>query len=237
MNVDTDFLPPKQLPRFLSEAQIIKDALQKLSFDELRLLYGASEAITKLNHERLQNMDLQQAMTPAIFSYEGIQFQYMGVQVFERDHFDHIDKHLHILSAMYGSLKPFDAVVPYRLEMQAKLAIEPYKDLYGFWGPKIANELMEEGGPILDLASKEYSKVVTASLPKGYPLVSCVFGEKINGKIVEKGTLCKMARGAMVRFIAENRITKIEDIRSFNDLGHTFSKEDSDDKKYVFIKK
>ncbi|MDO5095230.1 MAG: peroxide stress protein YaaA [Peptostreptococcaceae bacterium] len=236
MNVDTDFLAPKQSPQFLEEAEIIKNKMQALSLAELKKLYAASDEITKLNYERLKNMDFSKAMTPAILSYEGIQFQYMGAQIFEKNHFDYVEEHLRILSAMFGMLKPFDAVVPYRLEMQAKLAVGSDKNLYQFWGKKIADALLAESDCMLNLASKEYSKVVSAHLPKDYPFVTCVFGEEKDGKIIEKGTMCKMARGLMVRFLAENNIRRIDDAKSFCEMDYRFSKIHSDDKNFVFIK-
>lgn len=236
MNVDTDSLAPRQLPQFLGEAEIIKNKLQNLSLAELKKLYAASDEITKLNYERLKNMDFSKAMTPAILSYEGIQFQYMGAQIFEKSHFDYVEDHLRILSAMFGMLKPFDAVTPYRLEMQAKLPVGSNKNLYQFWGKKIADALLAESDSILNLASKEYSKIVSVHLPKDYPFVTCVFGEEKNGKIIEKGTMCKMARGLMVRFLAQNNIQRIDEAKSFCEMEYQFSKIHSDDKNFVFIK-
>ena len=137
---------------------------------------------------------------------------------------------------MYGVLSPFDAVIPYRLEMQAKLGIDGKIDLYDFWGSKIADKLFEKDDIVINLASKEYSKVVTDHLPEGKRIITCAFTENINGKLVEKGTLCKMARGACVRFMAENNIKNTEDIKNFNSLGYKFSEENSDENTFTFIK-
>lgn len=236
MRVDNDGLEATDLPFFLNEAEEIKTLLQTLSKEELKELYRSSESITALNYERLQEMELNKNLTPALFSYEGIQYQYMAPQIFEEVQLDYVQKHLRILSGLYGILRPFDGVVPYRLEMQTKLRINACKNLYEFWGGRIAKRLAEETDCIINLASFEYSKVVSKHLPEGFRFITCVFGEKIKDKIVEKGTMCKMARGQMVRFMAVNSITEPEQIKDF-DSGYTYSKEDSDTSTYVFLKK
>ena len=129
---------------------------------------------------------------------------------------------MRILSGFYGLLRPFDGVTPYRLEMQAKLAVDGCRDLYQFWGDRLAHQLASETNVVLNLASKEYSKAVEAHLPKTVQFVTCVFGELKDGKIIEKGTKCKMARGQMVRWLAENQIKSLEDLQAFDQLGYRF---------------
>lgn len=236
MNVDVDSLPYNNIPYFLNETSLIMQTMQGLSDAELKKLWKCNDSIAKLNIQRLRTMNLQHNLTPAILSYEGIQYQYMAPSVFEYRHLDFIEKHLRILSGFYGVLKPFDGVVPYRLEMQAKLQIGAYKNLYEFWNKKLAKNVMEESNFILNLASKEYSKAVTAHLKSDVKLLTCSFAELKNGKITEKGTLCKMARGQMVRWLAENNVTKPNDIKYFNDLGYKFSNEHSTSCNYIFIK-
>ncbi len=236
MNVDVDSLPYNNIPYFLNETSLIMQTMQSLSDAELKKLWKCNDSIAKLNIQRLRTMNLQHNLTPAILSYEGIQYQYMAPSVFEYQHLDFIEKHLRILSGFYGVLKPFDGVVPYRLEMQAKLQIGAYKNLYQFWNKKLAKNIMEESNFILNLASKEYSKAVTAHLKSDVELLTCSFAELKNGKITEKGTLCKMARGQMVRWLAENNVTKPNDIKYFNDLGYKFSNEYSTPCNYIFIK-
>ena len=113
---------------------------------------------------------------------------------------------LKILSGLYGLLRPFDGIVPYRLEMQAPLSVGGKKDLYGYWGDAISRALMEEAedGIILNLASREYAKTVEPYLSPSFRLIHCVFGERgKDGKIRVKGTQAKMAQGEMVRWLAE----------------------------------
>ena len=181
-------------------------------------------------------MDLRRCLTPAVLSYEGIQYQYMAPGVFETEQYDFIQEHLRIVSGFYGLLRPFDGVTPYRLEMQAKLAVDGSQDLYAFWGDKLARRLAEETDFVLDLASKEYSRAVEPHLPKNVRLVRCSFGERQGSKIVEKGTMCKMARGQMVRWLAENNVTKAADIRAFHDLGYHYDPAESGENHFVFVK-
>lgn len=236
MNVDVDSFTPDSLPQFLAETERLKAALQGMSPKELQTLWKCNDAITKLNVERLRTMDLRRHLTPAILAYEGIQYRYMAPGVFETGHLAYIQKHLRILSGFYGLLRPFDGVTPYRLEMQAKLSVDGHKDLYAFWGGKLAELLASESDFVLNLASKEYSKAVEPHLPASVRFLTCTFGEQKDGKIVEKGTVCKMARGQMVRWLAENNITDPGDIRAFADLGYRFSPAHSTENNTVFIK-
>jgi cytoplasmic iron level regulating protein YaaA (DUF328/UPF0246 family) len=182
-------------------------------------------------------MDLEHLLTPAIISYEGIQYQYMSPLVLSEDGLEHIQKHLRILSGFYGILKPFDGVTPYRLEMQAKASVGSFKDLYEYWGDSLYQELTSDGDHvILNLASKEYSKCIEKYVGKDDLFVTCVFGELIDRKVVQKGTLAKMARGEMVRFLAENQVDTLEDVKQFQGLGYHLSEELSSAKEFVFIK-
>ena len=237
MNVDTDSFAPSSLPQFLPEARTIRDALRAMSPQELQALWGCNDSIARLNIRRLQEMDLETRLTPAVIAYEGIQYRYMAPGVMERDHLDYLQEHLRILSGFYGLLRPFDGVVPYRLEMQAPLALDGHRDLYGFWGDKLAKALLEEEDRlIVNLASREYSRAVEPHLPSTVIFLTCTFGELKGDKVIEKGTLCKMARGQMVRWMAENRVTQPQDLREFRDLGYRFSPTRSTDTDYIFIK-
>lgn len=140
-------------------------------------------------------MDLRRGLTPAILSYEGIQYRYMAPDVFTDAQFDYLQEHLRILSGFYGLLRPFDGVTPYRLEMQAKLSVDGAKDLYAFWGADLASALAQDAGWVLDLASKEYSDAVAKHLPPSVRLVRCVFGEEQEGRVVERA-LCARWPGA-----------------------------------------
>ena len=235
MNIDNDSLVHQDLPVFLNRTELLCKRLKEMSYAELKALWKCNDKIAALNVERLQHMDLRKNLTPAILSYEGIQYQYMAPSVFTVDEFSYIQDHLRILSGFYGVLRPFDGVVPYRLEMQAKLPMGEAKDLYSFWGDSLANHLFAETDCIINLASKEYSLCVSKYLPEKIRFISCIFGEWKDGKIIEKGTICKMARGEMVRYMAENQIEEPERIKEFSILNYQYSIEHSDNNTYVFL--
>ena len=235
MKVDTDSLRYKELPAFLPRTAQLCKVLQSMSDAELKKLWKCNDKIASLNIQRLQNTDLHNHLTPAVLAYEGIQYQYMAPGVFTEQALRYVQEHLRILSGFYGILKPFDGVTPYRLEMQAKLRIGEAKDLYAYWGDSLAKVLSTETDCIVNLASKEYSVCVSKFLPENVRFISCVFGEEINGKVIEKGTMCKMARGEMVRFMAENQIEAPEQIKFFDRLNYCFDSQRSNDKLFVFI--
>ena len=237
MNVDTDSFPYRDLPEFLTSTEELCRKMQSMSYEELKKLWKCNDQIAQLNVRRLGDMDLRKGLTPAVLAYEGIQYQYMAPGVFTDGAYAYIQEHLRILSGFYGVLKPFDGVTPYRLEMQAKLKIGQCKDLYAYWGDRLAKALFAETDCILNLASKEYSICISKYLPAPVRFITCVFGEEKNGKVIEKGTMCKMARGEMVRFMAQNQIQTPEQIRSFDRLNYRFDGVRSDESTYVFLRK
>ena len=240
MKEDLDTLEYSNVPMFLEKTQTIMEVLKSMEYNALKSLWKCNDQIANLNEERLCHMDLQRNLTPAILSYEGIQYQYMAPAVFETEAYHYIEEHLRILSGFYGILKPFDGVTPYRLEMQAKLTMEQngilYKDLYAYWADQLAKQLFSETDCIVNLASKEYSKCIEKYLTDDIKFVTCVFGEIIDGKVKEKGTYAKMARGEMVRFMAEHQIKEVEGIKKFNRLGYQFEIKYSSESVYTFIK-
>ncbi len=236
MAVDMDSFAIEALPQFLERTERLKTVLQSMSSGELQVLWNCNETIARLNVERLEHMDLCRGLTPALLSYEGIQYRYMAPGVMEAVHLNYLREHLRILSGFYGLLRPFDGVTPYRLEMQAKLTVDGCRDLYQFWGNRLAGLLASETDFVLNLASREYSRAVEAHLPKAVQFVTCVFGELQNGRVIEKGIMCKMARGQMVRWLAENGVTDRADIRAFDQLGYRFRPELSAEDRIVFLK-
>ena len=236
MNMDTDSFAVEALPQFVGETEKLMAALKGMSPEALQKLWKCNDGITALNMERLQNMDLRRGLTPAVLSYEGIQYQYLAPGVLETGGLNFLREHLRILSGFYGLLRPFDGVTPYRLEMQAKLSVDGKKDLYDFWGDRLAAQLASETDLVLNLASKEYSKAVESWLPDSVRFLTCVFGELKEGRVVEKGTMCKMARGQMVRWLAENNVTKAADIRAFHDLGYHYDPAESGENHCIFVK-
>lgn len=223
--VTDDGLAWKALPVFLEQAEELKKGIQNLSYAEAKALWKCNDEIARLNYQRFSQMELRQNLTPAILSYEGIQYQYMAPGVFTQDCLDYIQEHLFILSGFYGVLRPFDGIIT-----------SGHEDLYGFWGDRLCRKVSEEDRVILNLASQEYARCIWPFLKPEDRFVTCVFGEQKNGKIIQKGTLAKMARGEMVRFLAERNAQQPEDAMAFDRLGFRYHEELSRDKEFVFLK-
>jgi len=235
MNADTDSLAWRDLPAFLPQTTELYASLKQRSYEELKKLWKCNDQLARLNLDRLQHMELQSHLTPALLAYEGIQYQYMAPGVFTDQELTYVQEHLRILSGFYGLLRPLDGVTPYRLEMQARLSLANTKDLYDFWGDRLAAALFAETDCIINLASKEYSICVSKYLPSNIRFITCLFGEEKDGKVIEKGTICKMARGEMVRYMAENQVTDPEEIKVFDRLNYRFDEERSNDRTFVFL--
>lgn len=236
MKIDTDSLEPLGLPVYIDRTEQIMSWLKNSSRDELKKLWGCSDKIVDENVERLGNMDLRNSLTPAVLAYEGIAYQYMAPAVFEYGHFDYVQEHLCILSAFYGVLKAMDGVTPYRLEMQAKAHIDGTKNLYEFWGRDLYDAVIDDSRIIINLASKEYSKCIEKYVTTDDRFITISFCENVSGRLVTKGTYAKMARGEMVRFMAENNVQTPDELMYFDRLGYIYRKELSNPSEYVFVK-
>lgn len=234
MKTDTDSLPVSGLPCFLPKTEVILRWLKERTHQELQTLWKCNDKIAQENIRRLAYMELQKNLTPAILSYEGIAYQYMAPSVFEAEQLGYIQQHLRILSAFYGVLSPMDGVTPYRLEMQAKAQIAGTKNLYDLWGRDLYDAVRDESGIIVNLASKEYAKCIEKYLTAEDRFVTVIFCENVGGKLATKGTYAKMARGEMVRYMAEHAVEKIEEIQKFDRLGYVFRGELSSEKEYIF---
>lgn len=237
MRYDENGPEVRDFPVFLSDAEKIMSVLKEKSFSELKALWACNEKITEQNIERLSSMDLREKLTPAILSYDGIAYQYMAPTVFETEMLSYVQEHLRILSGFYGIVRPMDGVTPYRLEMQAKLEMDGAKNLYDYWGDRLYKEVRDSSGIIINLASKEYAKCIEKYLQPSDRYISCNFFEEQEGKLVQKGVYCKMARGEMVRFMAENRVEEPEGIKDFAVMGYRYAKELSSEKEYIFVRK
>lgn len=236
MRVDQEYLAYQDLPRFLKEAERLMGQLRQMDASALQTLWKCNDALARENIQRLQRMELYHDLTPAILAYDGIQYRYLAPNVLEEGELAYLQTHLRILSGFYGLLRPLDGVTPYRLEMQAKLSVGEARDLYAFWGEKLGAALGAETEQVLNLASREYSRAVLPHLPRHVAWVECVFGQVIDGRVVEKGTLCKMARGSMARWLAQTHAQDLEAAKGFCQLGYAYDPDRSTEKTYVFIK-
>ncbi len=236
MKTDTDTFAWKDLPAFLQQARRLRDWINTLSYEDARKLWACNEKIASGNRERFRNMDFEHNLTPAILSYDGIQYTCMAPSVFEDSQLDYIQENLRILSGLYGVLRPMDGVTPYRLEMQAKVDVDGCSNLYDFWQDALYREVMDGSRTVINLASREYGRCVETFLRPGDRLINCVFGEPGEGRVMQKGVYVKMARGDMVRFMAVHRIREPEQIRAFNWSGYAFSEDLSNESEYVFLR-
>lgn len=237
MVVDSDNFSVTGRPVFEAKAKKIHHRLLKLSYKDLQELWKCNEQLTEENRKRLREMDFDRALTPAILSYVGLQYQHMSAITMTRGALTYVEKNVRILSGFYGLLKPFDGILPYRLEMQAKLSLGKKYNLYDFWKDSMYQEIAKEDHLIINLASKEYSKVIEPFIKKPVQLITIVFGELVDGKVIQKATIAKMARGEMVRYLAENQIEDVEFIKKFSWDGFEFDEKRSTDELYVFIQK
>lgn len=160
MRVDTDTFTCTELPVFMEKTEVLKEWIRGLTYEEQKKLWACNDKIAQQNAERFARMDLRANLTSALLSYDGIQYTYMAPAVFEDGQFDYVQEHLRILSGFYGVVKPMEGVVPYRLEMQAKAAVNGHKNLYEFWGQDLYHEVMDDSRVVINLASKEYSKCI-----------------------------------------------------------------------------
>ena len=236
MRVDNDTFVPLSKPAFLDKTEKIKEALTKMELPALQKLWECNDEIAELNFKRLRNMNLERNITPAVFAYDGLQYQHIAPNVLDEEALDYLQKNLKILSGFYGILRAFDGVVPYRLEMQARLACDGYKNLYAFWNSLLYDELAKDDGEVLNLASKEYSKAVEPFVKNGVRFVTCVFGTYVKGKLKVKATEAKMARVEMVRLCAENNVQSVDEVKVYNVRGYVFNEELSSENEFVFVK-
>lgn len=236
MKEDTDAMPVLDRPMFLDKTRQLYAYLKGLSCQELQALMACNDKIAAQNYQRYQTMEQCRQRTPALFAYQGIQYQYMVPTAFTDRQYAYLQQRLCILSGFYGLLRPFDGIVSYRLEMQAKLKTDFCESLYDFWGGDLGQALSQDNDLVLDLASEEYSKAARQGAAPGVRWVTVRFGAVENGRFREKGTQVKMARGAMVRYLAEREVTRVEDICGFAEQGYRFDRERSEADVLVFTK-
>lgn len=236
-----DFSVPENLRQ---SKQLIK-ALRKKDPQDLSDLMGLSEKLANLNFERNMNWEPpvkhSDDIRQAIFAFKGDVYTGLSAYSLKKSDINFLDKHVRILSGLYGILKPLDLMSPYRLEMGTKLETSEGKDLYEFWGQEITNSINEsisthKSKYILNLASVEYFSSVKKDLLDG-EVISPVFKDYKNGKYKIISFFAKKARGSMTRYLVENRIDSPKDISGFDYDGYKYSKSESTEYSPVFLRK
>lgn len=230
-------------PRFLRETEKLISIAKKLTQKQLSELMGISDKIAELNYHRFRQFSLP--FTPenscaAIYAFKGDVYDGLEVESLSEKSIHFADKHLRILSGLYGLLRPLDAMQAYRLEMGVALKNENGKNLYRFWDNKIRHILEEDvkaqGDDVLvNLASNEYFKALQ---PKQFygRIITPNFKEQKKDQYRTVMIFAKRARGAMARYIIENQLSNPEDIKQFNIDGYVYNSEISSDDEWVFTR-
>jgi cytoplasmic iron level regulating protein YaaA (DUF328/UPF0246 family) len=216
------------IPNFLDKSQRIVDVLQKKNIKQLEKLMGISTQLAQLNFERYQQW--HQPYTPeqakqAIFAFRGDVYTGIDVDSLTSEQLKYAQDHLRILSGLYGILKPMDSILPYRLEMGTNIAVQRKKNLYDFWGDIITNEIkgaLDENNILINLASNEYFKSINKKKLNA-TIITPVFKDFKNGKYKMVSFFAKKARGMMSRFILQNKLNKVEDLKHFEEDGYFFN--------------
>lgn len=222
-------------PVFFEKTKQIFEELKKLKPWEIESLMKVNEKIALQAFLDIQDFE-DGERSAAITTYDGLVFQNIGAADFTGWDMKYAQKHVRVLSGMYGVLRPTDAIHPYRLEMGCKVKVEG-KNLYQFWGDEIYKELYRKQDVILNLASEEYAKTVRKHLDRPDRFVDVEFLTMRGGKLRTIVAWAKMARGQMVRHIVKNRIDRPEDIKDFDWDGYEYEPSLSTESKYVFIRR
>ena len=218
-------------PLFIEEAASLVGHAQKMDPEAIQQLMGVSANIAALNHERFMNwqpkFSLQNAKQ-AVLAFKGDVYTGLAAETLSAAELAFAQKHLRILSGLYGLLRPLDLMQPYRLEMGLPFENSGGKNLYEFWGDKITKQLLSECSQddiILNLASNEYSKVL--DLKSFSNVITPIFKDYKNDKLKVISFFAKKARGAFARFVMTEKPKKIDDLLNFNALGYQFSEKNS----------
>lgn len=231
----------KTTPVFIAEAQGLVNKLKSFSPKKLAGMMSLSPQLADLNAERFQNWKVnginQNECTVAIAAFTGEVYRGLDATSLSKKELDIAQKELRILSGLYGLLKPLDIIYPYRLEMGTSWAVTPTKkNLYAFWGKKIAEQLNEDNSDVIvNLASNEYFKAVDKKTIKGR-IITPVFKEFSNGQYKVVMVYAKKARGLMARYIIQNNIKDPELIKGFNTEGYQFDSNLSKGDEWVFTR-
>lgn len=233
-------------PEFLDQSEKLVKELRKLQPEDLSSLMNISENLAQENFDRYVNwqtpFDLKNARQ-AIFAFKGDVYLGLKAEEFSSSDLDYAQKHLRILSGLYGILKPLDLMQPYRLEMGRQFGVNGAKNLYEFWGSKLTESLNSElatqaknSQVLVNLASNEYFSSLQAKSLNA-EIVTPQFKDWASGKYRVLSFFAKKARGEMAAYIIRNRISKPQQLKTFDVDGYQFDADESSDTKLVFKRK
>ena len=228
-------------PNFSEEAKLINGLLKKKTSKALSELMHISDKLAQLNWERNQLFNSHESNNrrPAIFTFNGDVFHGLDANTLSLEKIHRMQNQLRILSGLYGLLRPLDLIQPYRLEMGTNFSLGTHKNLYDFWKDKTTQQLnleMEEGELFVNLASNEYFNVIDIKKLVA-KIVTPQFKDFKNGKLKIISFFAKKARGMMVRHLVDVNAKTIEDIKTFNSDGYSYSANETvDPSKPVFTR-
>ena len=226
---------------FLNEAQFLNNILKEKSPKDLSDLMGISSSLGELNYQRNNSWSLpfsQKNARQSIYAFSGDVYRGLDSYTIEESKIDFMQNSVRIISGLYGLLKPLDLIQPYRLEMGTKMPVDDNKNLYEYWRQKITSQLNKElanDEPVLNLASNEYFKAIDSKVVKT-DIYTANFKQLKNGEYKTIAIFSKKARGMMTRFIIDNNITDINDLKSFNYDGYMFHESLSSKNEFIFTR-
>lgn len=229
-------------PRFSEMTDQIVEVCKTLSVQDIEQEMKVNHDIANTAYGWFQSFNSESVPTRAAsLAYNGIAYKGLGANDFDSSDIEYAQGHLNIVSGLWGMLRPFDIIKPYRLEMVRKIQPEGYKNLYDFWKPvlnkHLSDSLVNDEKVIINLASKEYSKVLTKSLlPKNTRIVDIVFLQQQGDDFKQIVVHTKKARGLMSRFIIKNKLLLSEEAKAFNYEDYFFYPHLSEEDKWVFVR-
>lgn len=229
-------------PIFSKQTNELVSVMRGKSARDLSKLMGISPKLAELNVERYQHFKPRaKDAKQAILAFKGDVYIGLDAETYNERDFNFAQKHLRILSGLYGVLKPLDLIQPYRLEMGTRLKLGRKTGLYDFWGEEIGKSLGQElaaqkNNTLVNLASNEYFKAVTKEHLPGR-IITPAFKDYSNGSYKFLSFFAKKARGSMATFIVKERIDKPEDLKQFNVDGYVYNESFSTEDTWVFTRK
>lgn len=224
-------------PSLTEDIAALSKVTAKLTRPKLRALMDISDQLAELNYERFQHFDDADAL-PAAFAFAGDVYRGLDARSLDGAALDSAQRHIRILSGMYGVLRPLDAMRPYRLEMGTRLKTPRGATLYDFWGERVTEALnsdLEASGfdAVINCASDEYFKVVRPGKLNA-EIVTTAFYDIKDGKARQLFVFVKRARGLFARWVAENDPRTRDDLKAFESEGYRYDADASRDGRLAF---
>jgi hypothetical protein len=226
---------------FLKEAQSLNNILRDKSPKQLSELMSISSSLGELNYQRNNSWKLpfnSSNSRQAIYAFNGDVYKGIDAYSISEDKIELMQDTVRIISGLYGLLKPLDLIQPYRLEMGTKMPVGSNKNLYEFWKRKLTDSINQElknGEVFLNLASMEYVKAIDTKVLKS-PMITANFKQLNDCKYKTIAIFSKKARGLMTRYIIDNNINSIEELKGFNSDGYLFTESLSTDNNLIFTR-